>query len=112
MLGLLAKAFDKFSKEIDDEDVIYKNNIRDKIHVIDAGLVLGFGYHLNTGNGMNIGVQYYYGLVPVMKGDQNADEFNRSFYIVAAIPIVKGKAAKEAQKKKAQEEVIIVPKSN
>lgn len=49
---------------------------------------------------MNIGIQYYQGLVLVMKGDQNPDEYNRSFYIVAAIPIGKDKAAKEAQKKK------------
>lgn len=112
MLGLLSKAFDEFSKEIDNEDVIYKNNIRDRIHVIDAGLAVGLGYHLKTGNGMNIGIQYYHGLVPVMKGDQNPDEFNRSFYIVAAIPIGKGKAAKEAQKKKAQQEVLIPPQSN
>lgn len=101
MLGLLSKAFDKFVKEIDNQDVTYKNNIRDQIHVIDAGLAFGLGYHLNKGNGMNIGLQYYLGLVPVMKGDQNPDEFNRSFYIVAAIPIGKGKAAKEAKRKKA-----------
>lgn len=107
MLGLLSKAFDKFSKEIDNQDVIYKNNIRDQIHVIDAGLAFGLGYHLNAGNGMNIGLQYYQGLVPVMKGDQNPDEFNRSFYIVAAIPIGKGKAAKKAAKK--EQESVIIP---
>lgn len=109
MAGLIFKAFDKFTKEINDEDVVYKNNIRDRLHVIDAGVVLGAGYHLDAGNGINIGIQYYHGLVPVMKGDQNTNDFNRVFYIVAGIPIGKGKAAKKAQDKKAQEEVIMKP---
>lgn len=102
-LGLLAKAFDEFIKEIDDEDLRYKNNIRDRIHVIDAGLTLGAGYRLMGGNGMNIGIQYYLGLVPVMKGD-GPKQYNRSLYITAGIPIGKGKAAKRAAEKKAEEE--------
>lgn len=100
--GLLANAFDEFIKEIDDEELRYKNNIRDRIHVIDAGLTIGTGYRLMGGNGMNIGVQYYLGLVPVMKGD-GPKQYNRSFYITAGIPIGKGKAAKKAAEKKEAE---------
>ncbi|MEN2401170.1 porin family protein [Flavobacterium sp. MC2016-06] len=99
--GLLATAFDKFSKDIDKDDVVYKKTIRDQIHVIDAGVAAGIGYHLNVGNGLNITLQYYYGLVPLLKGDDSPTQYNRSLYLTAGIPIGRGKAA---QKKAAKEE--------
>lgn len=95
-LGLLSKAFDEFKNEVDGADVLYKNNIRDQIHVIDAGLALGVGYRLEGGNGMNFGLQYYHGLVPLMKGDSSPNQFNRALYFTAGIPIGKGAAAKRA----------------
>jgi hypothetical protein len=102
--GLLAKAFDEFSKEIDGEKVRYKNNIRDQIHVVDAGVFFGTGYRLMGGNGMNIGIQYYLGLVPLMKGD-GPNQYNRSLYFTVGIPIGKGKAAKRAaEEEKAREQ--------
>ncbi|MBF4491314.1 PorT family protein [Flavobacterium sp. JLP] len=107
-LGLLATAFDEFKNEINKDDVVYKKNIRDQIHVIDAGLALGAGYHMNVGNGLNITVQYYYGLVPVMKGD-GPDQYNRSLYVTAGIPIGKGKAAKKRAEKEAELNKIILP---
>lgn len=108
-LGLLGKADDIFSKNYEGNDLEFKNNIRDKIHVIDAGLALGAGYRLMGGNGMNLGVNYYYGLVPVMKGDANPNQYHRSFYVTAGIPIGKGKAAKKAAEKKAAEDKKTVP---
>jgi hypothetical protein len=103
-LGLLAGAKDIFSKGYDGNDLTYENNIRDKVHVIDAGLAIGAGYRLMGGNGMNIGVNYYYGLVSVMKGDASPNQYHRSLYLTAGIPIGKGKAMKkEAEKKKALE---------
>jgi hypothetical protein len=102
-LGLLSKAYDEFKSDFEGEDLTYKNKIRDQIHVIDAGLAIGAGYRLMKGNGMNIGVNYYYGLVTVMKGDSNPNQYNRSFYITAGIPIGKGKAGKKAAEKKALE---------
>jgi hypothetical protein len=98
-LGLLGKANDIFSKNYEGNDLEYENNIRDKIHVIDAGLAIGAGYRLMGGNGMNIGVNYYHGLVTVMKGDSNPNQYHRSFYITAGIPIGKGKAEKKAAEK-------------
>lgn len=85
--GLLHKAFDKFKNEYDDENLKYKYNIKDKIHAVDAGLSIGAGYRLMSGNGINIGVNYYQGLVPIMKGDASPNQFNRSFSITAGIPI-------------------------
>ena len=102
-LGLLSKAYDEFKNDINEEELVYKNKIRDQIHVIDAGLAIGAGYRLMGGNGMNLGVNYYYGLVPLMKGDTSPNQYNRSFYITAGIPIGKGKAEKKAAEKKAIE---------
>jgi hypothetical protein len=96
-LGLLSKANDEFKNDYDGNDLVYKNNIRDKIHVIDAGLAIGAGYRLMGGNGMNLGINYYYGLVPVMKGDASPNQYHRSFYVTAGIPIGKGKAEKKAK---------------
>lgn len=98
-VALLAKAFDEFIKEIDGQDLRYRNDIRDRVRVIDAGVTFGAGYRLMGGNGMNLGISYYLGLVPVMKGD-GPNLYNRSFYITAGIPIGKGKAAKRAKEKK------------
>jgi len=106
--GLLAKAFDEFKKEVNKDDVVYKKNIRDQIRVIDAGVALGAGYHMNVGNGLNVTVQYYYGLVPVMKGD-GPNVYNRSLYLTAGIPIGKGKAAQRRAEKEAELNKVILP---
>ena len=102
-LGLLSKAYDEFKNDYEGENLEYKNKIRDQIHVIDAGLALGLGYRLMGGNGMNIGVNYYQGLVTVMKGDTSPKQYNRSFYVTVGIPIGKAKAAKKAAEKKTSE---------
>ncbi|WP_343617997.1 porin family protein [Flavobacterium sp.] len=107
-VGLLARAFDEFKVEVDKDDVVYKKNIRDQIRVIDAGVAFGTGYHMNVGNGLNITVQYYYGLVPVMKGD-GPNVYNRSLYLTAGIPIGKGKAAQRRAEKEAELNKPILP---
>ncbi|MCC9064539.1 porin family protein [Flavobacterium piscisymbiosum] len=106
--GLLAKAFDEFKQEVDKDDVIYKKNIRDQIRVLDAGVAFGAGYHMNVGNGLNVTVQYYYGLVPVMKGD-GPNVYNRSLYLTAGIPIGKGKAAQRRAEKEAELNKVVLP---
>jgi hypothetical protein len=40
-------------------------DIKNDFHPIDAGLAIGAGYRLMRGNGMNFGVQYYYGLLDI-----------------------------------------------
>jgi hypothetical protein len=49
------------------------------------------------GNGMNIGLQYYLGLVDVVIDDASPKQYNRSLYLNVGIPIGKGKAAKKAK---------------
>lgn len=102
-LGLLSKAVDIFRQNYNDEDVEYKNKIRDKIHVIDAGLAFGAGYRFKVGHGLNIGLQYYHGLVPLLKGDDSPNQYNRSLYVTAGLPIGKAKSAKRAAEKKLEE---------
>ncbi|MFD2601551.1 outer membrane beta-barrel protein [Flavobacterium suzhouense] len=101
-LGVRAKAFDMFTKEIDGQELTYKHKIKDEVNFLDAGFTVGTGYHLMKGHGMNIGVTYYMGLVPVMKGD-GPDIYNRSLYLNVGIPIGKGKAERKAAEKKAAE---------
>ena len=90
-LGLLSRAHDVFIQDYNGEDVVYKNKIRDKFHVLDAGMAFGLGYRLIRGNGMNLGMQYYYGLVPILKGESSPNQFNRSLYLTVGIPIGRGK---------------------
>lgn len=90
--GLLYGAYDEFTNNAQGGEVTYEKNIREDFHPLDAGFVGGVGYRLMGGNGMNIGVRYYYGLVDVIIDDSGADMANRSFYITVGIPIGVGKA--------------------
>jgi hypothetical protein len=93
-LGLRYKATDVFTNSVTEEDdLTYKLKVKDDYHPLDAGLLAGVGYRLIRGNGMNVGIQYYYGLIDVRISDASPDEFNRSFYVNVGIPIGKGKAA-------------------
>lgn len=93
-LGLRNKGFDEFIKSVqDDDDLKYKLNIKDQFHPLDAGASLGIGYRLMKGNGMNLEIQYYYGLVDIVVDDSRPNQYNRVLYVTAGIPIGK-KAAK------------------
>jgi hypothetical protein len=102
-LGLLSTAKDVFEQNYNGDDVVYEKNIRDKIHVVDAGLLIGAGYRIKTKYGMNLGLQYYYGLVPLLKGEGSPKQYNRSLYVTAGLPIGKGKAGKRAAEKEASQ---------
>ncbi len=99
-LGLRYSAFDKFTNSInDEEDLNYKLKIKDQFHPLDAGLALGGGYRFMRGNGMNLGIQYYYGLVDVVVNDASPNQFNRAFYLNIGIPIGVKKAKERAANK-------------
>jgi hypothetical protein len=92
-LGLLYKAFDEFSTdEFDQDDLIFKLKIRDQYRRLDAGITAGVGYRILKGNGMNIGVRYYFGLVNILKDNPGGSERNSSFYTYVGIPIGAGRA--------------------
>ena len=84
-------------KIVDDDDLKYKVDIKKKFHPIDAGLAVGLGYRLMKGNGMNFGIQYYYGLLDITIDDAGGAQQNRVLYLTAGIPIGKGKKKKTDQ---------------
>lgn len=89
-LGLMYNGYDTFNQSIkEEEDLQYEVNIKDQYHPLDAGVAVGAGYRLMGGNGMNIGIQYYYGLVDVRIDDSTPSEFNQAFYMNVGIPIGK-----------------------
>lgn len=97
--GLLYKAKDEFTNSInEDKDLNYKVDIKNQYHPLDAGLVVGIGYRLMGGNGMNLGIRYYYGFVDIEVDDTNKNSFNRSLYCTLGIPIGAGKAKQKQTK--------------
>jgi hypothetical protein len=95
-LGLRYKAVDEFKNSInDDDDLKYKLDIKDQFHPLDAGLAFGAGYRLMKGNGMNIGLQYYLGLVDMRVDDSSPNQFNRVLYLTVGIPIGKNPKKKK-----------------
>lgn len=92
MAGLRYKATDKFKNSInDDDDLNHDVDTKDDYHPIDFGLVAGLGYRIMGGNGMNIGVQYYLGLVDITIDDSRPNEYNTGFYFTVGIPVGKAK---------------------
>ncbi len=99
-LGLRAKAFDEFTNKVKDKDDLkYTLKTKDNYHPLDAGLAFGFGYRLTKGNGINIGLQYYLGLIDVVVSDATPNQYNRVLYLNAGIPIGKNKKAESKEVK-------------
>ena len=97
-LGLRYKAVDEFkNSKIDEDDLKYKLNIKDQYHPIDAGLAIGAGYRFMKGNGMNFGLQYYFGLIDIRIDDSSPNQFNRVLYLTAGIPIGKNPKKKKTE---------------
>ncbi len=96
MLGLMNQSKDVFTKKVKDrDDLSYKIKIKDNYHPLDAGLMVGLGYRLMGGNGVNLGVRYYYGFVDVLVDDSTPNQYNRSLYFSVGIPIGKVPKTKE-----------------
>lgn len=100
MFGLFYKAYDEFNNDYDDNELVYSKDVRKQYHTLDAGLMAGIGYRLFKGNGINLGIRYYYGLVDVLVSDSSDPVANRSWYFTAGIPI----GVKKATEKAAEEE--------
>jgi hypothetical protein len=99
-LGLRYNANDIFvNSKTAEEDLKYTLKIKDQFHPLDAGMAFGIGYRLMKGSGMNIGVQYYFGLVDIVIDDASPKQYNRCLYLTAGIPIGANKARKKAEKK-------------
>lgn len=93
--GLFYGATDVFVNTVADEDDLnFKVNRKSDFSLLDFGLATGIGYRLMRGQGMNIGINYYHGLIDVEANDAVPNLKNRAFYFNVGIPIGKGKAKK------------------
>ena len=100
MLGWLNKAYDEFIQSVNrDDDLRFSIKNRDAYHRIDAGLAFGAGYRLMKGAGMNLGVQYYVGLMGIEKVAVNGAKYNRGFFANIGIPIGKTAANQKTEPK-------------
>jgi hypothetical protein len=92
MLGLMYGATDQFVNSVhEEEDLTYDRNVKSAYHPLDAGAMVGVGYRLLGGNGMNLGLRYYYGVVDVFIDDSTPGQYNRAIYLTLGIPIGGGK---------------------
>lgn len=99
--SLRNKAYDIFTTDVGG-DLEYRKDIKDDYHRLDFGLMGGLGYRLMGGNGMNLAIRYYYGLVDITISDALPDQYNESLYLAVGIPIGAAKAKeREAKKEKA-----------
>jgi hypothetical protein len=97
MISLLNKGVDEFINSVaDDDDLIHTVKIKKQYHPLDFGFIGGFGYRMMKGNGLNLGVRYYFGLTDIEIDDTVTDVFNRSFYAYVGIPIGVSKKKKKA----------------
>ncbi|MCK5103460.1 MAG: PorT family protein [Cyclobacteriaceae bacterium] len=87
--GLMYKAWVEFESDIEGKEAIIKENNKDKINRIDAGLMGGLGYKFRKGPGWTLGAKYYYGLVNVYKDRPGTK--NSSIFLKLNIPIGAGK---------------------
>ena len=88
MLGLLHKANDEFTHTVkESDDLTYQLDTKNRYHPIDAGIMVGTGYRLMGGNGMNLGIRYYYGLVDILIDDSSPNQYNRAVYFTVGMPI-------------------------
>ena len=97
MVSLLNKGVDEFINSVaDDDDLIHTVKIKKQYHPLDFGFIGGVCYRMMKGNGLNVGVRYYFGLTDVEIDDSGPDLFNRSFYAYVGIPIGVSKKKRKA----------------
>ena len=87
--GLMYKAWVEFESDLEGREAIIKENNKDKINRIDAGIMGGLGYKFQKGPGWTLGAKYYYGLVDVYKDRPGTK--NSSIFLKLNIPIGAGK---------------------
>lgn len=86
--GLMYKGWVEFESDIEGKEAIIKENNKDKINRLDAGIMGGLGYTFQKGPGWTVGAKYYYGFVDVYK--DRAGTKNSSFFVKLNIPIGAG----------------------
>ena len=92
--ALRHKAFLVFEGEKNLKSIEVKIDNRDLFTRLEVAAIGGVGYKLKKGQGMNIGVKYFYGLTNIFRDDY-FDSRNSSFYAYLGIPIGRGKIESE-----------------
>ena len=94
-IALRTKAFLIYDGEQNNKTVEIKTDNRDLFDRLELSAIGAVGYKLKKGEGMSIGIKYYYGLTNIIK-DNYFDSRNSSFYAYVGIPIGRGKAMKKS----------------
>ena len=90
--GAPLSARNEFTNSVkESNDLSYQLITKDAYHPLDAGIMVGAGYRLLGGTGMNLGIRYYYGLVDILIDDSTPNQYNRALYFTVGIPIGAGK---------------------
>ena len=98
--GLRSKAFVDFYAEVDGQEIEIRNINTDQTNPIEAGWLIGTGYHFSPGKGISVGVKYHYGFTNVYKDISGST--NNSLFLKMNIPIGAGKAKKRQEEKEAE----------
>jgi len=88
--ALRTKARLQFEGEKDNKTVEINTDNRDLFTRMEVGVIVGAGYKLKQGKGMNVGIKYFHGLTDIVK-DESFTSKNSSFYLSVGIPIGRGK---------------------
>lgn len=94
--SFMHKAFLIFSGEQNHKTFEVKSKNKDLFATVEVAIIGGIGYKLKKGQGMNIGIKYFYGLTNVFK-DNYFDSKNSSLYLAVGIPIGKAKLESKTQ---------------
>ena len=89
-ISLRTKAMDIFSVQRAGGDLKFEKNISDQATRFDIGVIAGLSYQIQ-GNGVKIGVRYYWGLIDIFPSDPGVNE-NRSIQISGYVPVGRKKA--------------------
>jgi hypothetical protein len=93
--GLRTRATDTFKKSVNEEDDLnFELDVSKQFARLDAGITGGIGYRLMGGNGMNLGIRGYLGLVDISKAALPSSIKNYGWYFNVGIPIGKAKLPK------------------
>ncbi len=93
--SLMHKAWVEFNSDIDNKTIRIRDFNKDKINMLDAGLIIGTGYKLMADTGMTVGIKYYYGFANVYKDVSGTN--NSSLFLKLNIPIGAAKSGEKVQ---------------
>jgi Outer membrane protein beta-barrel domain len=100
-ISLRTKATDIFSAGRAGGDLTFEKDISDMATRFDLGAVTGIAYQFEKGQGIKIGIRYYFGFIDIFPSDAG-NNANRSFQVNAYIPIGRYKALAKQNKPKTE----------